>query len=608
MVLYIWVFFINVYKFILYKIYIKLNFLVGAMKEESKKTIQEVNSKIESHALTAEQATDMLGELEKMAEEDDEAKREVAKTIKNGFLNYLFIRESRDKIINILHTCSQSKDGQTRSDIATSIGEMLSHYECGLYPGEDELFTKVLNVLRICTQEPAAMPEVADAIRRMNREQFCQFGEDSRRGILYILESCAQKSAAARSNVASAIGTMFDIDSQATNVFMNESLDRVLDILEVCAQEPTAIEDVISSVRHMYSHHTDGHNLTNILHRMLGILDTCSKKDDVAKSNAAQAISWLCWMINPEAVDETLINTFKKFSENIDPALHISETIKRMGNRGTLNQCAPQKTQQIIDIFLSCPHDYDSYGLSLDAKDLIKNDVLVRCRPDQVQKLFAELIKNLKKHGDGIYNQVAAEAINEMVKKDLLSESNIETIISFAKESTCWDDTNNAISIIKTFTGNDNIMRRSPDLISKTIDTLAKILEGDFGPEYKAISIVTTMNNRDLLNQCDDSQIQRIVDSLIRFLGSAYYARNESADAIFAMNEKGLLNKCEPEQIRQIFGDLTRFLENNNTREKATTIISAIVRNNNMLLGHLTPAELDHNLSHGRKSHNIRSS
>jgi len=55
--------------------------LVGAMKEESKKAIQETNSKIVNHALTTEEATNMLDELEEMANEDDEAKREVAETL-----------------------------------------------------------------------------------------------------------------------------------------------------------------------------------------------------------------------------------------------------------------------------------------------------------------------------------------------------------------------------------------------------------------------------------------------------------------------------------------------------------------------------------------------
>ena len=568
--------------------------LVGAMKEESKKAIQDVNSQITNHTLTEEAATNMLDELEEMAKEDDEAKAEVAKTIKNGFLNYLFRRESRDKIINILHTCSQSKGGQTRSDIAVAIGSILSHYTWELHPGEDELFAKILNVLEICTQEPAAMPEATKAISQMGRGQFYKFGDDSRSKILYILDVCARNSAASRSNVASAIRTMFDIDSQSIISFMNESLDRIINILEVCAQEPTAIGDVMSTVRYMEGHHTVGHNLTNIVHRMLSILDTCSKKDDVAKNEAALAISWLYWMVNEESIDETLITTLKEFSENIDPAVHISEMIRRMGELGTLNTCDPQKTRQIIDIFLSCPRSYDNYSLSFDAKYLIAHGVLGRCRPDQIQKLFAELIKNLKNHGDGIYpvnNQVAAEAINEMIKKDLLGDINIDTIISFAKESSCWDDINNAISIIKTVMENDNIMRRSPDRIPKTVDALAKILEGNFGPEYKAISIVTTMNNRDMLNQCDDSQIQRIFDSLIRFLRSDYYIGGQAADAILAMNERGLLNKCTPVQIRQIVGNLTRLLENNNTRKRAITIIAAITRNNNVL-DQLDPADI----------------
>ena len=55
--------------------------LVGAMKEESKKAIQEANSKIANKTLTREAATNMLAKLEEIAKEDDEAKKEVADTL-----------------------------------------------------------------------------------------------------------------------------------------------------------------------------------------------------------------------------------------------------------------------------------------------------------------------------------------------------------------------------------------------------------------------------------------------------------------------------------------------------------------------------------------------
>ena len=243
--------------------------LVGAMSKEAREAIQEANSKIENHALTEADETDMLDKFEEMAKEDDEAKAEVAKTIKNGFLNYLFRRGSRAKIINVLHTCSQSKDGQTKSDIATAIGRMMNSPELELRPGEDELFASVLNILETCAQDPAAMPKVAYAICIMGHGHFYEFNDDSRFKILNILEKCATNSADARSSVAIAIGTMFAINVQSIKEFMNESLDKVMDILEKCAQDPKARELVIHIPIHMNQSHTNGHNLTNnIVHRM----------------------------------------------------------------------------------------------------------------------------------------------------------------------------------------------------------------------------------------------------------------------------------------------------------------------------------------------------
>ena len=568
--------------------------LVGAMSGEARKAIQEANSKIASKTLTEADETSMLDKFEEMANEDDEAKAEVAKTIKNGFLNYLFRRESRDKIINILSTCSQSKDGQTKSDIATAIDEILFCSNWELNPNEGALFARVLNILETCAQDPAAMSEVAHAISRMGYGHFYEFNDDSRFKILNILEKCAIGSADARSSVASAIRTMFYIKDQSLNKFMNKSLDRVIDILEVCAQEPKAIEDVARVFRYMNRSHTDGHNLTDIVHKMLGILNTCAENDDATKSKTAIAIFWFSRMIDKESVDDILINTLDKFSKNIESAEEVSKAIGRLSERGVLNQCDQEKTRQIIDIFLSSSRRYTHLSLSNDnAQSLIEHGVFDRCRPNQVQKLFDELIKNLKEHGDGIAyfdKQMATEAIKEMVKKNLLTDSNIETIISFAYEVASWGEARNACSIINTIVENDNIMKRSPDLIPKTVDALTKILQGDLDSEYNAISILTTMCNKDMLRLCDDVKIKGIADSLIKFLRPDHTG-NHAVDAILAMNEKGLLNRCTPDQIQKIVGNLTGLLGNNDTREKAVNMIANIVRNNNML-SQLTPAEL----------------
>ena len=83
--------------------------LVGAMKEESKKAIQEANSKIANNTLTEETATNMLDELEEMAKEDDEAKKEVSWTLGEMIHEGLFGKTSNhnDHMFNFdAHMCS----------------------------------------------------------------------------------------------------------------------------------------------------------------------------------------------------------------------------------------------------------------------------------------------------------------------------------------------------------------------------------------------------------------------------------------------------------------------------------------------------------------------
>lgn len=76
--------------------------LVCAIKEESKKTIQEADSKIKNHTLTTQEATNMLDKLKKIAEEgDDDSHKEVAKTLENISSQNLFKKDSCDQILNI---------------------------------------------------------------------------------------------------------------------------------------------------------------------------------------------------------------------------------------------------------------------------------------------------------------------------------------------------------------------------------------------------------------------------------------------------------------------------------------------------------------------------
>ena len=66
--------------------------LVGAMREESRNAIKTVNAQVANQSLKKEDAISKLDEFEKIANEDDDAKKEVAKTLGDMINEGLFKR------------------------------------------------------------------------------------------------------------------------------------------------------------------------------------------------------------------------------------------------------------------------------------------------------------------------------------------------------------------------------------------------------------------------------------------------------------------------------------------------------------------------------------
>ena len=578
--------------------------LVGAMNKESKEAIQKVNSKIESHKLTKEEATNMLGELEKMAEEDDEAKKEVSWTLGEMIHEGLFGKtshyndymsdfdanmcspETLSKIIGIFKTCSTADTAKRNTAWAIRImaregllGRARSRYSYLLIPQcSSENLSDVIDILDEClkykddsvkeadyfkTKHHVAISVYTMAIRGVlgtsslslrniflntviNEEhpfRNCPPKQTSK--IMGFLEKCLKGN---EEIVAKSI------DFLASHILLNRySKGKILNMLQGCFKNPNAEKSGIHALRVCAEY-----NLLKkkSVGKILDILEKCLQNDETAEDVAYT----VCFMARRNMFGGDSLNRIlnilcscsNKFDINIhNDFLAISRAITGMAEDGVIN--AQTIDESLIKIFENGSKNHYAHEHTSEAiKDIAQKNLLNQCSPDKLKRIIDSLL-SCREHNTSSQENVS-KAVQAMANQGILNKC-------------------------------------EPEQIKEIAGALADCLQGGSLAKREIINAITSMNNKDLLNQCDSAQIHQLVNALIGPLESGY-TRNESADAILAMNEKGLLNKCEPEQIRQIFGDLTRFLENNNTREKATTIISAIVRNNNVLLGHLTSVEL----------------
>ena len=85
--------------------------LVGAIKEASQKTINEVNSKIANDELNESEAADWLNKLDSILD-DDETKAEVAKAVYKIASKGLLKTNSIDRILKMLEKCVGNEDAK----------------------------------------------------------------------------------------------------------------------------------------------------------------------------------------------------------------------------------------------------------------------------------------------------------------------------------------------------------------------------------------------------------------------------------------------------------------------------------------------------------------
>ena len=279
--------------------------LVGAMKGKSKDAIEDANSKIKSHTLTIEKATNMLNDLEEIANEDDEAKAEVANTLGNMIDEGLFKRrsvrtgyyqhgwfeqqtrppESLSKIINILKTCSNY--GGARKAVAKAVKNMAAKSLLGrcsttldrsfILQCSPEQFSDIIDILTMCLDDSDYETKKADYAQ--TKEYVAQaILEMASRGVLGNDEYDLPGN---RISVLLRRDENYQYCEESTRICSDVQLSKIMQFLNKCLQgnEPAAAETISVLV------------LKNLLNKYssdkaLNMLQECLKNPDAKKSVA----------------------------------------------------------------------------------------------------------------------------------------------------------------------------------------------------------------------------------------------------------------------------------------------------------------------------------
>ena len=568
--------------------------LVGAMKEESKKTIQDVNSQIANHTLTEEAATNMLDELEEMAKEDDEAKKEVSWTLGEMIYEGLFGKtsnhndhmfdfdvhmcspENLSKIIKIFKTCSTSDTAKRNTAWAIEamayeglLGKASSKKSSLVIPQcSPGNLSDVIDILDKCLEYKDSSVKEADYFKAkqhvtnsvfqmarrgvLGESNFAMYGigdEPFRKcppeqifKIIGFLEKCLKDN---EKNVANDIAFL-----ASKEVLDQYPKDKILNMLQECFKNPEAMESVAEALRICAAKNLlEKDSLGSILDILEKCLQNGKTANDVARTIWAMSEHD---MFDSNSLDR-ILNILYSCSNSFychNGFYAISHAIMEMTDKGVIN--AQTINESLIQIFENCSKErYAGDYISDAIKNIAQKNLLNQCSPDKLKRIIDSLLPCRE------YNDLSKRNVSESIQA--MAEQNI-------------------------------LYRCEPNQIQEISGALADCLRKGSSFKHETINAIMAMNNKDLLNQCDSARIQQLTDTLIGCLESGY-TRDAAANAILAINENGLLNKCEPNQIRQIVGNLTGLLENNNTREIAVTIIAAITRNNNVL-GQLNPAEI----------------
>ena len=329
---------------------------VGAMKEESKKIIQEANSKIENHKFTTDETTKWLAKLEKIAKEgDDDSHKEVAKTLENISSQNLFKKDSLDQILNILEECS--KYNKHVRYIAKTIENIANSRMV-----ESNSLDRVLNILHACSKYGGSdIAFVPQAIAKMADKDILN-DQSINKTLVQILQKCSECP-------DSKYATAATIERLARQNLLNQcspdKLKQVVDSLLLCLEgcEFTPKASVFSAIKAMiYKNVLDKCDADQIYKIACVSIDCIGDDEYIDLDLGSNPINNLANknVLNKCTADQIqqIISRLTGFLENDETQRQATIAICSLNRAGLLNKCAPQKLQQILNLFKIHLKDY----------------------------------------------------------------------------------------------------------------------------------------------------------------------------------------------------------------------------------------------------------
>ena len=371
---------------------------VGAIKEESKKIIQEANSKIENHSLTTDDTAKLLNELEKIAEEgDDDSRKEVAKTLENISSQNLFRGDSIDQILNILKECSKYHNHGRY--IAKTIENMANNNVFG-----NNSLNQVLNILHACSKYGGYDSEsVPRAITKMADNGILN-DQSIDETLVQILQKCSEHRDS-KYATAGAIERLAQLN--LLNQCSTDKLKQVIDSLLLCLEDydfsPKA--SVFSAIKTMaYKNVLDKCDADQIYKIACASIDYMGDDECLNLDLSDSAINDLANknMLN-KCTDnqiQQIVSLLTEFLENDETQRQATIAICSMNKAGLLNKCSPEKLQQILNLFKIHLKDYlaevndENYEMVFQTSQILKTCSEIDALKATVADISNDLAKN----------------------------------------------------------------------------------------------------------------------------------------------------------------------------------------------------------------------
>ncbi len=538
--------------------------LVGAMKEESKKTIQEANSKIENHTLTTEEATNMLDELEEMANEDDEAKKEVAETLTKMIDQRVF-----DKVV---------KTKKSKLDIRT----MNVHQKIVLTskPPSKQTISQIIKIFHHCLDYGATKRNFVKSIQTMAKEKWLKATD-----AIEILTKCLeygndetkQKNySETKQYVAKAIDDIFK-NKNILDELTTDDGSKIMKLLKECFKDnETTIASAISSLVES----SGGMELKDCLdtNEILNMLDE-SLKDDRSKVYVAKSINHMIahHFFEGNLQQERILDMLRRCSDSYPAQKYVTDALSP--RRDQENLCDKNSFDQCLTMLETCSENDDA---RLNVASAIYNmtffDLINKNSRDKILNILHECSKKPEA------TALAISAMNRMTKQGLLNEKPMDETMLHTIEL-CSKNRRDTIDVINSMAEKDLLNQCQSDEVKRIVNAFVSCIDNNsyiisaYG--YVRVNIcqtITTMAMKNILNRCPKHQINLLVKRLIRIFNQ--YGTPEAIEAISAINEKNLITELDSDSLQLLISSLIYRFDDNRTAISAT--IAAIIRNSNV--------------------------